>query len=471
MKKLCFLIAFTLFAVSVEAKILYVDGATGNDSVTYTNNDENHPWATIGRASWGSTNRNSPNSSEAAQAGDTVIIKAGIYTGPGTGERYDPQWNPVNSGTSGNPITFQAVGFVDLRQSSSDGPLIGAMGRDYIIWKGFYIDERNYTLHGGTGPIVLWGCNYCEIHDTEVNGFQGPYTGNNHNGIRIHNANHVLVKNNKLHGVRNSVADENATGITLYGSSNSLIENNEIYDNDSGIYIKGGNTGPTTIRYNYIHDNSIRGFQTIGGMSGQAYQNVIKDCGSGVKIMGISSEAWPGPHTVNFRVVNNTIDNVNRGIYVTSCTVMENNIVWNNIVNDADDAIEVVCAGFDISTLSPVVDFEHNLYNFNGRLAYINYATRYTTMNAWTSATNQDLEAPASFVGNPQFVNEANGNYRLSASSPARNAGIDILDLDNDGSTTDFINLGAYITGNEQIGIRPSQPPVVPMPPSNVQAK
>ena len=52
-----------------------------------------------------------------------------------------------------------------------------------------------------------------------------------------------------------------------------------------------------------------------------------------------------------------------------------------------------------------------------------------------------------------------------SAASPAINAGRDILDLDGDGSTTDTITLGAYITGDEIIGlggsggVEPEDPP------------
>ncbi|OGS04433.1 MAG: hypothetical protein A3J70_00875 [Elusimicrobia bacterium RIFCSPHIGHO2_02_FULL_61_10] len=50
------------------------------------------------------------------------------------------------------------------------------------------------------------------------------------------------------------------------------------------------------------------------------------------------------------------------------------------------------------------------------------------------------------------FVNPANRDFRLQSGSPARTLGVDVLDLDNDGSTTDVIPAGAYVTGNEIIG-------------------
>ena len=52
------------------AKDLYVDASTGDDSVSYAQNDASNPWATLGRAVWGNANRSNPNSSQAAQAGD-----------------------------------------------------------------------------------------------------------------------------------------------------------------------------------------------------------------------------------------------------------------------------------------------------------------------------------------------------------------------------------------------------------------
>ena len=44
-------------------------------------------------------------------------------------------------------------------------------------------------------------------------------------------------------------------------------------------------------------------------------------------------------------------------------------------------------------------------------------------------------------------------DFRLQGGSPALNAGIDYLDLDGDASTTDAINIGAYVTGSETFGV------------------
>ena len=69
----------TQSGAAATGRTLYVNSATGNDATTYANNSASTPWRTIGRAAWGSTNYASPNAAQAAQAGDTVLIEAGIY--------------------------------------------------------------------------------------------------------------------------------------------------------------------------------------------------------------------------------------------------------------------------------------------------------------------------------------------------------------------------------------------------------
>ncbi|MCC6952673.1 MAG: hypothetical protein IT290_01005 [Deltaproteobacteria bacterium] len=49
-------------------------------------------------------------------------------------------------------------------------------------------------------------------------------------------------------------------------------------------------------------------------------------------------------------------------------------------------------------------------------------------------------------------MNLAGNDFRLQSGSPALTGGIDFLDLNNNGSASDAIARGAYITGNETIG-------------------
>jgi len=460
-KTFCLSIAIILIAVSAEAKFLYVDHATGNDSTIYANNDESHPWATIGRAAWGSSNRNSPNPNQAARAGDTVIVKAGIYsTSYATGERYLPIYNPTNEGSAeGGPIIFIAQGTVTLQSTTAGNgeSIIGSYEKDYITWDGFYIDEDNVHTKADTGPIVVWNTNNVIIQNCEVNGNTATWN-DNHNAIRIERASYCTIKNNKLYEVRITNTSRNASAIMLYYCDNITIEHNEIHDSDGGIFVKGANDGPVTIRYNLIYniDNDAIVFGGIRAGGSKTYQNVIRDSGSGITFI---SYAVPYPQNVD--VVNNTIDNCSRGgIYLKPCNDGHSDIVlWNNIITNSIRAIQGEDVNFDTVTRT---DFEHNNYYANtthARISYTNY-----TLDSWKSTYSQDSNSPVSFSSAPLYVDESGNDFRLSTSSPCINAGIDLLDLNGDGSTTDSISIGAYITGNEQIGII-SSGDALPSPP------
>jgi len=151
-----------------QAKTLYVNGGTGSDATTYANNTAIAPWLTLGRAVWGNANRGTPNTGEAAAAGDIVVIADGTYhTTETTGLRYDPVYNPVNEGAwnSGtnvcdSTITFQAATQYGVTLTTPTGgdanPVIGTYLKDCIIWDGFSIDEANAETPNDGGQASLW---------------------------------------------------------------------------------------------------------------------------------------------------------------------------------------------------------------------------------------------------------------------------------------------------------------------------
>jgi hypothetical protein len=166
---------------------------------------------------------------------------------------------------------------------------------------------------------------------------------------------------------------------------------------------------------------------------------------------------------VNAKFVNNTVDNCTRGVSVVWPSYLLGNVFWNNIVtNSTEYAIFVYVGDSDTHIAEKThIDFEHNLYYTFPTFSNVNTNKSFST---WKANYTQDSASPASLNSNPLYVDGTNHNFRLctangvpladcSGASPARNAGIDILDLDNDGSPTDTITMGAYITGNEIIGI------------------
>jgi len=437
-------------SVPALAKELYVDVTRGSDSVSYEQNNANNPWATLGRAAWGSANRSSPNSSQAAQAGDTVNVAAGTYsTTQGSGQRYDPIYNPANNGAPGNPITFVAEGTVTLQSNTNTigEPIIGTYERRYIVWDGFYIDEINVDTKADTGPVVVWQSDNVAIQNLTVRGKTVNW-GDNHNAIRIEYSTDSLIRNNRLSNVRGGANQYNGSAIMLYDSSRIIIEHNEISDSQGGIFIKGA-YGATanheiTVRYNLLYDLSVGITHGIVNSAGRAfgartYQNVIHDSGSAIIFIG-----YNGSSPANIDVVNNTLYNNNYGFYLKPDTSGYRDIVFcNNIVRMGNFGIQ----GEDISDVSNT-DFSHNLYSgvsTHSRISYTNHS-----FASWQSNFSQDRVG--SIEADPMFENASAVDFRLSNGSPATGSGSDVLNLSGNG-TDASVNMGAYVTGDEIIGV------------------
>ena len=454
-----------------DAKALYVDRNTGNDATTYEANSATSPWRTIGRAAWGSATRSSPNASQAARAGDTVIVRSGTYTTAGSGLRYDPAYNPANSGTAAQPIVFQAEGTVTLTLSSSRGPVIGSNERNYITWRGFTINEANAPSTPDTGMVVLWASVGSAIEDCVLDGNGDPGFGDNHPGIRGEGSSQLRIRNNRLSNFRTSgVNASNGAAIQFYTTGNVLIENNEISDSGSGIFLKAtlAQTGQYDIRNNLIRNTgmgiAVHRSPNSASAPVRIYQNIITGANHGVVIWMF--DASTGPR--NVKVVNNTIYNARTGLFMNGEVISgAGNVFWNNIVaSSADYAIN-----WNASVASMTADrlnAQHNLYFSYGRFAIVWDQSH--TLQSWQSGFAQDASAPASRSADPLFVNANQQDFRLQASSPARVLGIDLFDLNGNGSTTDTVPAGAYVRGNEVIG-RITQAVPAPNAPADVTAE
>lgn len=449
MKKISWCVGLLAWTITLPAlaKDLYVDATLGNDAVSYAANGPSAPWRTIGRAAWGSTNRGSPNASEAARAGDTVIVRAGTYSTPGTGTRNDPSLNPVNNGngTAGH-IRFRADtgARVVLQLSSSNGPVIGAYERSYIEWRGFYINEANAPYHADTGMVTIFGGSNIIIDSNEIVGVPTSIL-DNHNGLRIENTSNVQVINNRIHRITYTPegwnVSHNAAGIMLYGSHDVTIENNEIHDSNSGIFPKGNDNYNIVIRRNLIY-NCIKGirisYSSRANGHNYVYQNIIRDGDTRTENMAINI----GENVNNYTFANNTINNFQNGVYFSNGTNQSNLTFRNNIITNTNNAFNAYQGS---STRAYTAD-NNNYYTAR---EWANAGVIYYTLSAWRSATGGE---GSSSTSNPNYVEIGINNLRLSSSSPALNAGVDILDLNNNNSNTDPINMGAYITGSEQIG-------------------
>ena len=439
---------------------LWVNGATGSDTHSRAQiaaGGGSLQWATIGRAAWGSTDRLAPNPDEAAQPGDVVSIAAGTYNTGGTSSRNVVAYNPANSGTATDPITFQADGTVILGWSdAAPGPLIGAdSGRDYIVWRGFTITEDLAHWAADTGPVYL-GTNHCMIDRCVIHG-GGTAADDNHCGVRIEGGRYPDVPTQTTGNVvSNCIIDNffttnnvtNGTGIMTYDTVDFVLEHNEIYNCGSGINLKHGQDLHGTVRYNTIHDTTGVGIRYANSPVTQVlptfiHQNLLVSTGAaGIQIGGGAP--------VLAKVVNNTIVDGTWGVYVrTLPSDAVDHEVWNNIIADGTEHSAV----FESATyLSTGVGFEHNGYHGSPFDIDVTGGGGNMTLSTWQTTYGHDSATPASDTADPAFVDPSAGDYHLQAESPARDAAVDLLDLDGDGSTTDLIHRGCYATGTEVMG-------------------
>jgi len=137
-------------------------------------------------------------------------------------------------------------------------------------------------------------------------------------------------------------------------------------------------------------------------------------------------------------------------------------MLWrNNILQSVSDhsafSFGTVDAGVDVSAFDGDYDLAYNFTDEFGSL----YGVGYPSKASWVAQTGDETNT---LTSNPLLVNPSGGDFRIcrgngnptvacTTASPAINSGRDILDLNANGSTTDTITMGAYITGTEIIGI------------------
>lgn len=467
--------------LAAEAKDLYVNNSGSpacSDATTYANNDADSPWCSIGRAAWGSTNRASPSSGEAATAGDTVYVIAGTYTVAGAMNANAPTYDPVNAGTAGARLVFQAVGTVVLEYSSGYGPMIGATSvsgvgvrSDYVTWDGFTIYDANAPqwTNDGDSSIGNARCGYvvgCTISNNTFYGNTSTGAGNNYAAIWLagdgfggNGGSNQLVRNNRIYNYLNfgTSFHHNAPGIMTYGTWDSIIEHNEIENCGAGIHFKGYDNRSNTARFNVIRDSGDGiVFGTTSGTH-RAYQNVVYGSVSGVKFQNHGGGFAGTYYVVNNTFVNNAIDNDESGIgafsphgtggsaYPLDAVVIQNNIHVRTTGTTAVGASWWFWDAWSVTSLDRNVYYQITRYKRS--------ATNYTTLANWQTALGGCPGAGRecdSVTSDPAFVNAGTHDYRLTAESPARTVGRTITAIH--GSDGQTIPAGAYITGDEVIG-------------------
>jgi len=350
------------------------------------------------------------------QAGDTVLINPGTYTGGVTVE---------TSGTASEPITFRANGAgVVINGSGGERDAFFITWADYIVVDGLTIQNatraavridnsqhvtvRNCTFANNT----TWGL-FTDFSDyTTVENCESYGAAEEH-GIYISNSSdYPTIRGNRLH-------NNNGCGLHMNGDasmggdgiiSHALVENNTIYENGTG--------GGSGINMDGVTDSVVR--------NNLLYNNHA----SGISLYQI--DGGSGSH--DNRVLNNTImmpDNSRWGINIpdsdpenpASSPSSQNNL-FNNIIYNYDDWRGSIVIG-----LSALSGFESDYNVVMDRFSTDDGGTR-LTLTQWR-ALGYDQH---SIIATPSqlFVNAPAADYHLTPGSPAIDKGTTLNDVPTD---------------------------------------
>jgi len=480
-----------LGALPVEAKTLYVNGSTGNDSTSYAANGPSAPWRSIGRALWGSTNRGAPNGAEAARAGDVVDVACGMYDTPGPNANgfTGIALSPVNNGTAGQPIRIQSSTnqpCIQVRFTSGSGSVIGTHDKSYVQWSGFDLNETNtpWDVSHGHQSAQVW-ISGDEAGTTAVGNvvensrFQGTSTsardGDNYTTIRLHGTSGTTIRNVYVRNVGQT--DENSGCILWYFTKNITIEHNRFERCGSGIYMKGDSLpthpGFYTIRFNRFVDNHIgiiafTNANAAPATPGLIHQNIFERGQYGVKLNAFGDDRNPN----DLKFLNNIFSGQSSWCLEVRGDLIGNAgmVFQNNICVGSGDAAIGSDGGTTAASLQAARFLaNHNVYQNVSQTRFSTVSLTEVSFSSWQSTYGQDAAAPAGLItSSPLF---ADTDFHAAATSPALNRGRAAYGVGGANGTP--IHAGPYITGAEVIGptsLGPITPPLpAPAAPTNVR--
>ena len=378
--------------------------------------------------------------------GDVIGFKDGVYN-PTGGDWNTPSIYITDSGTPGNPITLISEtprGAELVGPGTTSGAANGQQGLigvnvsnpvSYVVFDGFKVHNC------WAKAVAIMGGSFVTFQNSEIYDV-GKEDGDNNECFRIEDTDNVTIQNCLIYDFTNgfvSGQNHNGAGIKVYTSRNLIVQQCEftqvsrtgfacaIFDK---IGLSSGDSS-NTYRRNYIHNvgQAFRLHSNAGSPNNNSafYQNVIVGGTAGViRVEENWMDAGKKASIYNNTLVNPAGQTAGVGIYKhLQLTEGQDPAPGLYTIVDYND--------WPADLFVTLGDFSAGEENYNG-------------LASWK--TNPHGFAAGSISVNPDFIGgQAPDSYRLNSGSPCVNAGrIGGIPA---GSP---VNMGAYITGTEQIG-------------------
>jgi parallel beta-helix repeat protein len=342
-----------------------------------------------------------------AQAGDTVLVAAGTYSGTSV--------NPANSGTAGSPITFTANGGVTI---SGGTRAFALSGRSNIVVNGFTVtgtSSYGISVSGGSGDVI--SRNTVSFAGQPVSGQNaaGIYVGSLAGGLVTGN----IAHDNSAHGIlltgtttgvtvsgntsyHNAYQwERNANGIDDVAPGNSIIGNVTYANEDTGVNIYSGGDS-ALVAENISYGNGDHGIDDFNVTGGRIIGNTVYgNCTDGINVEGTSG---------NYLIENNVSMNNATGAIINPTPISPPGSYTNNC-NRRVGNIGV----YDSAPASTTANY--NLVWQGGAGPEYTWAgTAYSSQQSLHAATGQEANG---IFASPGFANAAAADFRLTAGSRA----------------------------------------------------
>jgi hypothetical protein len=430
-----------------------------------------------------------------AQPGWRVSCGPGEYVGVNTNTRFDASFRILANGTESNPITFFAQNYAALNTTGRSTLRHNGTQQGYGCpvlaldtghhWYGFYITESLAPTHPDTGPVVCSG-KYNIISYFRID--RGPTTWPLFNGQKENN--HAAIRFEGQNGCQNNLVSDcwienysrqnafgSEQGIQLFSPQGSNVTTstgritieNCYFDNvETALTSKGAGATRPILGGIVFRRNLVRGsvfadvvgavnFMDTSGELGrnQVYQNI--QVGGNFHVICMQQAGYP---IRDIDVINNTLINSvkigeREGIHTATPMAGTSGSGWRIHNNVKTGNAPLFNFAFEGQSDAAVQSRSHNLSFGHSRWGYVDSrGTGTQTLAQWQAATAFD---DFSLESNPLLTSSVWNNPdlgRLQPTSPARNAAVDLLDL-NGGGTSAACHIGAYSNDNVVIGIRP----------------